>query len=69
MIYNILIYLTVILAYSPDPSSEMEIKFMTYVYIIESFAVIIITKMFSNKVKAVQKAEAAKAAEAQGEEQ
>ena len=50
-------------------SKEMEIKFMTYVYIIESFAVIIITKMFSNKVKAVQKAEAAKAAEAQGEEQ
>ena len=69
MIYNILLYLIVILAYSSSSSSDIEIKFMTYVYLIESLAVIIITKMFSNKLKAVQKNEAAKAAEAQGEEQ
>ena len=69
MIYNILLYLIVILAYSSSSSSDIEIKFMTYVYLIESLAVIIITKMFSNKLKAVQKAEAAKAAETQGEMQ
>ena len=71
MIYNFLIYLVMILGYSASEGSysTTEVTFMAYVYLAETIAVIIITKMFSNKVKAVQKAEAAKAAEAQGEEQ
>lgn len=60
MIYNFLLYLIVILAYSAQSSgySEIEIKFMAYVYLVETVAVIVITKMFSKKVKAVQRDEA-----------
>ena len=71
MIYNFLIYLVMILGYSASEGSysTTEVTFMAYVYLAETIAVIIITKMFSNKLKAVQKNEAAKAAEAQEAEQ
>lgn len=69
MVYNLLLYLLVILVYSSTSTSEIELKFMIYVYLIESLAVIVITKMFSNKVKAVQKSEEAKALNVQEEQQ
>lgn len=71
MIYNFLIYLVMILGYSASEGSysTTEVTFMAYVYLAETIAVIIITKIFSNKLKAVQKNEAAKAVEAQEAEQ
>lgn len=46
-----------VLGYSASEGSysTTEVTFMAYVYLAETIAVIIITKMFSNKLKAVQK--------------
>ncbi len=55
-IYNFLLYFVIVLVYSLASSSEIEIKFMAYVYIAETVLAFVITKLFSSKLKNTQKA-------------
>lgn len=55
-IYNFLLYFVIVLVYSQASSSEIEIKFMAYVYIAETVLAFVITKLFSSKLKKTQKA-------------
>lgn len=54
--YNFLLYFVIILVYSQAASSGIEIKFMAYVYLAETAAAFIVTKLFSSKLKKMQKA-------------
>ena len=52
MIYNFLLYLFMIIAYSTSEAGDyIEIKFMAYLYLAETVAVIVITKKFAKKAK------------------
>lgn len=55
-IYNFLLYFVIVLVYSQASSSEIEIKFMAYVYLAETVFAFVITKLFSSKLKKTQKA-------------